>query len=169
MAAGLPSAVPPQPLFCYERTGPALCLCCRMNNVSGKFHVHRLLNAGHAKLVDKTCEYLLKNLDKNLSLREIALEIGSNRSKLASAFKQITSYSVFEWLRIQRMSKARDLLIGTASGIANIALEVGYDNSANFSTAYRAFFGIAPSEERKAHSTAAWHAELKQGRRQKRT
>ena len=93
-------------------------------------------------------DYLQKNMDKKISLHELALRFGSNRSKLSCEFKRIFFCGVFVWLRERRMEKARELLVTTNLSVMQISMTVGYDNAANFATSYKAFFNISPRNQR---------------------
>lgn len=105
-------------------------------------------------LARRTCVFLASRLHMHLSLGEIAREVGSNRTALSSCFKQEVGKSVFCWLREQRMLKARQRLLQTDQSIQRIAMDVGYENSANFSTAYRRQFGLSPRKQRKEFTQA---------------
>ena len=99
-------------------------------------------------LVQDTCLYLKKNIYNKLILDDIASFMGSNRSKLAATFKRVLGVGVFEWLRKQRMLKAKSLLIYSELSIQEIGFEVGYENSCNFSSAYKKQFNVSPRQER---------------------
>lgn len=101
------------------------------------------------KLVENTCDYLQSHIHEKLMLDDIALNMGTNRSKLAHAFKEVLGLGVFEWLREQRMKKAQRLLLDSHLSIQEIAFEVGYENCAHFSTAYKRQFDLSPSRQRK--------------------
>lgn len=99
-------------------------------------------------LIQQTCRYLKKNIYSKLVLADIAASMGSNRSKLAATFKRVLGVGVFEWLRKQRMLKAKSLLIHSDLSIQEIGFEVGHENSANFSSAYKKQFNISPRQQR---------------------
>jgi AraC-like DNA-binding protein len=99
-------------------------------------------------LVQNTCRYLTQNLYNKLRLDDIAMFMGSNRSKLAATFKRVLGLGVFEWLRKQRMLKAKSLLMYSELSIQEVGFEVGYENSANFSSAYKKQFAISPRQQR---------------------
>lgn len=101
-----------------------------------------------SKLVQDTCDYLKNNIYNKFILDDIATFMGSNRSKLAATFKRVLGVGVFEWLRKQRMLKAKSLLIHSDLSIQEIGFEVGYENSANFSSAYKKQFGLSPRQQR---------------------
>lgn len=101
-----------------------------------------------AKLVTNTCLYLKKRLHEKHMLDDIACSMGTNRTKLAASFKEIIGQSVFEWLRERRMVKAKAMLLATDLSIQQVAFEVGFDNCANFSTAFKKHYGMSPRQQR---------------------
>ncbi len=102
------------------------------------------------QLVQDTCLYMQKNLSKKLMLDDVAIKMGSNRSKLAATFKQVLGIGVFEWVRKHRMLKAKSLLVESRLSIQEVGFEVGYENSANFSSAFKKYFKISPRQQRKS-------------------
>ena len=111
--------------------------------------IQQTLNSRDINLVDKTCQYLHAHIDKKVTLEEIALLMGTCRSTLAKKFKLCFGKGVFEWLREQRMLKAQSLLLNSEMTIQQIGFEVGYENCANFSTAYKRQFKVSPRQQRK--------------------
>lgn len=108
----------------------------------------RLVRKKQKKLVDQTCDYLKKRIHEKHLLDEVACSMGTNRSKLAASFKSVLGKGVFEWLRERRMAKAKALLLTSELSIQQIAFEVGFDNCANFSTAFKKQYSISPREQR---------------------
>jgi AraC-like DNA-binding protein len=100
-------------------------------------------------VVNKATRILRDDLSEKHSFGALAKAIGTNRNKLASSFKSVIGKSVFEWLRLQRLERAKDLLAHTSMSVQNIGLEVGYGNSAHFSTLYSKHFNISPIQDRK--------------------
>lgn len=100
-------------------------------------------------LVQKTCRYLLGHLAVNHTLENLAQKMATNRNMLAVSFRKVLGLGVFAWLREQRMKKAKVLLKSTDMSIQQICFEVGYNDPANFSTAFKGCFKLAPSQYRK--------------------
>lgn len=82
------------------------------------------------------------------SLERLARRVGINRSKLAIGFKQLFGLTVGQFHRERRLELARELLQHHAVGIGNIAAAAGYADAGSFSKAFRAHFGLLPSELR---------------------
>jgi|GEM_PF-1916768 len=132
------------------------CVCLLSNNENPyvnnaqAMHTTSPIKQSDQQLVTETCQYLLSHIDQKLNLDDVAITMGANRSKLSAIFKQVIGYGVFEWLREQRMLKARSLLMNSEMSIQAIGFEVGYENSANFSTVYKKYFDISPRQQRKS-------------------
>ncbi len=97
----------------------------------------------------QTQEILLGNMAAPPSLTEIARQVGVNKTKLNQCFRKVHGVSVFEYLRICRLEKAKDLLICGEKTVTEIALDVGYNHHCNFTTEFKKYFGVNPITYRK--------------------
>ncbi|MET3442176.1 DNA-binding response OmpR family regulator [Variovorax paradoxus] len=79
------------------------------------------------------------------SLPELAMRVGTHEKRLSRVFRELTSRTVFEFVREARLSEARRLLAESALSIEDVALAVGFSSAANFSTAFRERFQATPS------------------------
>lgn len=86
--------------------------------------------------------------DCNLSVDEIAAEIGLSQSQLTRKIKALTNYTPVEIIRTMRLRRAKTLLNGTEKTVSEIAFEVGFSSLAYFSKCYKDAFGVSPSEIR---------------------
>ncbi|MGD9159319.1 MAG: AraC family transcriptional regulator [Desulfobacteraceae bacterium] len=104
------------------------------------------------KDLDRTREaynILLTNLDHPPSLIDLGRLVGTNRNKLNRGFREIYGDTVFNVLRNARMARAWSLLEKTDLSLSEIAFSVGYNNQANFTTAFRKQFGKTPKTVRR--------------------
>jgi DNA-binding response OmpR family regulator len=102
-------------------------------------------------LVFRAAQRLLhEDLAQPPDLASLAKSVGTNARRLNEAFRHCTGVTVFEYLREARMEQARKLLRETNLAVQVIACDLGYDNPANFATAFRARYGISPRDYRKA-------------------
>lgn len=92
---------------------------------------------------------LLARLENPPGLEDLARTTGLNRNKLNQGFKEIYGATAFALLRDARLCRARDLLRKTETNLSEIALAVGYNSQANFTTAYRRRFGHTPATIRR--------------------
>ncbi len=87
-------------------------------------------------------------------LAGLAKAVGTNARRLNEAFRNCVGVTVFEYLREARMEQARKLLRETGLAVQVIASDLGYDNAANFATAFRFRFGLSPRDYRKSPAEA---------------
>jgi len=81
-------------------------------------------------------------------MTDIARKLGVHERRLARAFRKCLGTTVFDYLREARMKEAERLLRETSLTMVAISYELGFSNSANFSTAFRDHTGMAPSAYR---------------------
>ncbi|MGB6102991.1 MAG: helix-turn-helix domain-containing protein [Pusillimonas sp.] len=78
-------------------------------------------------------------------VRDLAAMLAVSERRITAAFKSSVGMSVFEFIRRERMCKAARLLSQTDLSMLDIVAEVGYSSAANFSTAFRQYWGRTPS------------------------
>ncbi|WP_162792327.1 AraC family transcriptional regulator [Novosphingobium sp. P6W] len=110
------------------------------------------LDARTLTKVEKTRLHIDANFAEPLFMQGLARNVGTNETKLSQAFRTAFGMTVFEYVRNRRMEEARRLLRRFDMSVTEIAFEVGYEHSCNFSVAYKRHFGITPKSERAAAS-----------------
>ncbi|GAB3915588.1 hybrid sensor histidine kinase/response regulator transcription factor [Larkinella terrae] len=100
---------------------------------------------------DKFLNQLLTVLNANLSnadfnVTSLVGEMGMSRPVLFRKVKMLTGLSVIDLLRTTRLKKAESLLKQKKAGISEIAFAVGFGDPRYFSRAFRAQFGVTPTE-----------------------
>lgn len=84
--------------------------------------------------------------DPNLSVEQIANEAGISRAHLHRKMKEMTGESTSNFVRNVRMKRAAYLLESSHLPIAEVMYACGYDSPANFSRAFKLFYGMPPTE-----------------------
>jgi len=93
----------------------------------------------------RACVKLLESdLSQSPSAEELQQRLGTSRHGISSAFRTVFGTSVYAWLRERRMQQACHWLTHTNMRISNIAESLGYNNSGNFTTAFRERFSMPP-------------------------
>jgi AraC-like DNA-binding protein len=89
------------------------------------------------------------SLDPELRIRgpELAAASGYSENRLRQKFYNVAGETPSGYLRKRRLTEAARALLGGAS-IADVALDFGYSSQDNFTTAFKAWFGVAPGELR---------------------
>lgn len=87
------------------------------------------------------------------ALEDIARAVGTYEKKLLQIFRRELGLTVFAYVREARMDKARTLLRDHPEmSIEEVANLVGFQSSANFSTAFRKKEGLSPRRYRRIYS-----------------
>jgi AraC family transcriptional regulator len=91
-----------------------------------------------------------RNLDRPLTLAELADACSVSHFHLAHAFGRATGFSVMHYVRARRLTEAaRALAAGNAPDILSLALDCAYGSHEAFSRAFRAQFGTTPEAVRR--------------------
>lgn len=77
-------------------------------------------------------------------LSMLARECGMNVRKLSQGFRKLIGRTPHQYLLDCRMQEACRLLKEHNLSVAEVAYKVGYQHAANFSTAFRRYFGFSP-------------------------
>jgi AraC family transcriptional regulator len=104
-------------------------------------------------LTNKALWMIERNLDRALTLGEVAEACGVSRYHLAHAFGAGTGLSVMQYVRGRRLTAAAQSLATGAPDILALALDSGYGSHEAFSRAFRAQFGTTPEMVRRQAST----------------
>lgn len=102
------------------------------------------LNRTDVDRVREAYHILLAALETPPSLVDLSRLVGINRNKLNKGFKGLYGDTAFNVLRDARLSKAKSMLKSTDMSLSEIALAVGYNSQANFTTAFRKHYGKTP-------------------------
>lgn len=90
-------------------------------------------------------EIIMKNLNKNISLIELAHLVGTNEFMLKKGFKELFGTTVFKFWNDAKMEQAISMLIQENMNIKEISYFMGYKNQRHFTSAFKRKFGFPPS------------------------
>lgn len=106
--------------------------------------------------VKTVIQFMEANLQRKISLPELADAANLSRSYLCTLFKIETGLSPGEYLRRLRMEKASRLLATTLLSVKQIMGMTGCDNRSDFVLYFRRYFDCTPTEYR----TRAYNSDL---------
>ena len=117
----------------------------------GLFEISNLnITSKDKKFITKAIEIINKHIsDEYFDVNTFAKEIGLSRVQLHRKLTALIGHPASELIRIIRLTKAAKLIQSKFGNISEIALEVGFNNPANFAKAFRIQFGVSPSEYKK--------------------
>jgi len=95
----------------------------------------------------KVKEYMWDNIQRNITLTELAHVAGMSVFYFARSFKERTKISPHRYLLSMRVQKAR-ILLPTERNLAIVAYACGFADQAHFSRVFKSFVGITPGKFR---------------------
>jgi AraC-like DNA-binding protein len=110
---------------------------------------HRQVVGNNARGIAAAVESQLSRWDRHVSVAEIAREMGVSANHLRRVYRSVHGRTIRDAALKARMARARRLLSETRLPIIEIALALGYEHHASFSTAYRKEFGETPMQTRR--------------------
>lgn len=102
---------------------------------------------------------LEKQIARDFTLEEIALETGLTQAKLQEGFKLLYNNTVTEYIRNTRLETARDLIANSEMNISEVVYSIGLSSRSYFSKIFKAKYGISPSDFRTNKRQAAMIAQ----------
>lgn len=96
--------------------------------------------------VKKLVDYISSNLDRRLTLDDVAQAAKLSRSRVSYLFKAQTGMAPLQYLKLRRMGKARELLETTSLSIKQIRAIVAMEDRSHFEREFKKAYGVTPSQ-----------------------
>jgi AraC-like DNA-binding protein len=104
-----------------------------------------ILRKVDVKLIMKARRILTEDLKNPPDINKLAELSGTNATKLKKGFKILYNTTINQYLRNERLNRAKILLAEENLSIKEISEEVGYSNKSIFSKRFKEKFGVLPS------------------------
>ncbi|MEM6806943.1 MAG: helix-turn-helix domain-containing protein [Bacteroidota bacterium] len=98
--------------------------------------------------LDRVRESLKKYENSQYGVGELAKDTHYERRNLTRKIKQFFNKAPGELIKEFRMERAKELLLQKSYKVGEIAMKVGYQDTASFSKAFKEYTGISPSKYR---------------------
>lgn len=105
------------------------------------------------KIVDDIKDIIRKNYQEQLTVNDIVEKIYLSPSQANNIFKKQVGKTIFDYLTVFRMEKAKELLRDPYSKIYLVADSVGYINKSHFCFLFNKYTGVTPGEYKKQGCT----------------
>lgn len=134
-------------LALYRYTGTAQC-CEWMRRL--RDGLYEKLNSEHrnykSRLVENVTEYIRQNLDRRLTLNEVAAAFNFSPNYLSQLFARYAERGFVETITHEKIALARTLLSEGSWKIYEIAEKLGYESAFYFSKVFKKETGMSPRE-----------------------
>ena len=98
----------------------------------------------------RVVQYVDENLSAKITLQDLAAVAGLSRMHFAAQFRAAMGMRPHEYLLKRRIERAEELLKHTDIPLVEIALTVGFQTQAHFTTVFKRFAGDTPYQWRSA-------------------
>ena len=99
-------------------------------------------------IVEKTKDYILKNIGDKLTREDISNFVHINQDYLSRLFKKETGMSISSYIIQEKIKVAKEMLINTETPVSKIGSDLGYSNFSHFSKTFKKVTGEKPLEYR---------------------
>lgn len=96
----------------------------------------------------RVAEFVEANLDRRVTLADIARAAGLSPMHFAAQFRAATGHRPHEYLQLCRIERAKRLLDDRARTLIDIALDTGFRTQAHFTTVFKRYVGRTPASWR---------------------
>lgn len=104
------------------------------------------LEGSSTNKVSAAIKYIMDHYTESFRIDELAQVVNMSSSSFHRYFKEVTAMSPLQFQKQLRLQKARELLFDSEQ-ITEVAFQVGYESSSQFSREYSRMFGVSPRED----------------------
>ncbi|MFT4071797.1 MAG: response regulator [Dysgonamonadaceae bacterium] len=151
----------PKPFNIEELLAVINNLILNRNILKGKFSGEQE-QKGRIKNIEKKSdnevlmERIMNVVNENIGNSELNVEflvtrVGVSRVQLHRKMKEVTGFSTIDFIRNMRMKQAPLLLIEKGLDVSRTAYSVGFVSPTHFSTVFKKYYGVSPSEYIEMH------------------
>lgn len=109
--------------------------------------LHRLMEDRHRlATVVRAVQHLRRHPEQTPAMEALARELAMSPSAFYAVFAQVMGTSPLQYLKRMRLSRAHQLLRQGGLRVNQVAAQVGYTSTSQFSREFQRMFGVRPSE-----------------------
>jgi AraC family transcriptional regulator len=100
-------------------------------------------------------KYIEANIGEPITLTQLAATAGLSRMHFARKFRAATGVRPHDYVLHKRIERAKQMLTETSDALVDIALSVGFQTQAHFTTVFKRIVGNTPCRWRRDHANVA--------------
>lgn len=108
-----------------------------------RFHLEK---GDKSKYVEDAIQYIKEHYNKEINISTVSQSLGISEGYLSRVFKKETSYTFTNYLTYYRIQLAMKMLKDYRLKVYEVADQIGYTDTAYFSSQFKKIVGVSPSE-----------------------
>lgn len=113
------------------------------------FNIESYESAKCSNVIDMVVNYVEENYDRQLTVKEIAVQFAMNPNYFSSLFKKKTGYSFIDFINNKKVEAACKMLSLPNTNVTGIAESLGFQDIQYFYKLFKKYKGVTPLEFRK--------------------
>lgn len=101
----------------------------------------------------RVLEHVRNNLDQPLGVSVLSRMVQMSQSHFSKLFKLSTGLAPHQFVLQERIKRSKELLSKTDAKIIDVALEVGFENQAHFTTVFGNLVGMTPRQYQRSSAS----------------
>ncbi len=110
--------------------------------------VHQSKHSSCSSQIRQCCQYIQLHIEEKINFPALCDYIGYSESWLSRKFKKEMGMTVSEYITLQKIERAKELLISGNDHIQDIAGQLGFRSQSYFGDIFRKHTGMSPGEYR---------------------
>ena len=101
--------------------------------------------------IQKAVQYIHRNYQKKISVKDVIAEVALSRRLLERRFKSVTGQTLYQYISDLKIKRFAELLLDTDDQVVGIALSLGENDTKSISRRFKQIYGCSPNEWREQH------------------
>ncbi|WP_323735784.1 AraC family transcriptional regulator [Methanosphaera sp. ISO3-F5] len=114
-----------------------------IKSITDKFPTLKVENV---KKIKEIRNYLICNIDENITLDDLSLKYNISKTTIKTYFKTIYGKALITWRREYRLNMASILLKNNDLTVADVSHHVGYMDESKFIKSFKKYYGLTPNQ-----------------------
>ena len=101
--------------------------------------------------IQKAVQFIHKNYQKKISVKDVTAEVALSRRLLERRFKGVTGQTIYQYITDLKIKHFSEMLLNTGDQVINIALSLGENDTKSIARRFKQIYGCTPHEWREQH------------------
>jgi two-component system response regulator YesN len=105
-------------------------------------------------VIAQAIAHMKANLDKNLTVNDLAKQVYLSGSYFANLFKKVTGTTLIHYMTKLRIERAKEMLLEDEKQVQEVAILLGYEDRSYFTDVFKKHVGMTPTEFKQGYKSS---------------